>query len=48
MIPRQNPPDRIREQSEVQAAYEQVGKTPRHSVKSWYRDIFEFYQKNEC
>ena len=32
---------------EVQSAYEQVGKFPPNNVKSWYRDIYEFYQNNE-
>ena len=32
---------------EVQSAYEQVGKFPHNNVKSWYRDIYEFYQNNE-
>ena len=33
---------------EVQAAYEQIGYPPHHNTKSWYRDIYEFYQNNEC
>lgn len=37
----------FREQSEVKAAYEQVGWTPNRNTKSWYRDIYEFYQQNE-
>ena len=32
---------------EVKSAYEQVGKFPHNNVKSWYRDIYEFYQNNE-
>ena len=32
---------------EIQSAYEQVGKFPHNNVKSWYRDIYEFYQNNE-
>lgn len=36
------------EESEVQAAYAQVGDTPNRNTKSWYRDIYEFYQNNEC
>ena len=32
---------------EVQSSYEQVGKFPHNNVKSWYRDIYEFYQNNE-
>ena len=32
---------------EIQSAYEQVGKFPHNHVKSWYRDIYEFYQNNE-
>lgn len=39
---------KIRADSEVQAAYEQVGYSPDRSTKSWYRDIYEFYQNNEC
>lgn len=41
------PPPPIRETNEVVAAYEQVGWTPNHNTKSWYRDIYEFYQNNE-
>lgn len=41
------PPKPIRQQNEVQAAYEQVGYMPNRSTKSWYRDIYEFYQDNE-
>lgn len=41
------PPIPIREQNEVQAAYEQIGETPNRNTKSWYRDIYEFYQNNE-
>lgn len=39
---------RARMDSEVQAAYAQMGTPPHHSTKSWYRDIYEFYQNNEC
>lgn len=38
----------FRTENEVQAAYEQVGDTPNRNTKSWYRDIYEFYQNNEC
>lgn len=38
----------IRSESEIQSAYEQAGFSPQHNVKSWYRDIYEFYQNNEC
>lgn len=41
-------PLNFREESEIKAAYEQVGDTPNRSTKSWYRDIYEFYQNNEC
>lgn len=37
----------IREENEVHSAYVQVGKFPHNNVKSWYRDIYEFYQNNE-
>lgn len=37
----------FRNPNEVQAAYEQVGFTPHRNTKSWYRDIYEFYQNNE-
>ena len=47
-IERVAPPEKIRDESEVQSAYEQVGDTPNRDTKSWYRDIYEFYQKNEC
>lgn len=48
VIPRHKPPKHFREQDEVKAAYEQVGEFPHNNVKSWYRDIYEFYQNNEC
>lgn len=38
----------FRETDEVQAAYKQVGFNPNRNTKSWYRDIYEFYQNNEC
>lgn len=47
-IERATPPKNFRENSEVQSAYAQVGNTPNRNTKSWYRDIYEFYQKNEC
>lgn len=47
-IVRAKPQKGFREQSEVKAAYEQVGWTPNRNTKSWYRDIYEFYQNNEC
>lgn len=46
-IKRADPPKNFREESEVQAAYAQVGDTPNRNTKSWYRDIYEFYQNNE-
>lgn len=34
--------------NEVMAAQEQLGgHFPRASTKSWYRDIYDFYQNNE-
>lgn len=48
VIRRTSPPKNFRGESEVQAAYEQVGDTPSRNTKSWYRDIYEFYQNNEC
>lgn len=48
VIPRCKPSKNFREENEVKAAYEQVGKFPHNNVKSWYRDIYEFYQNNEC
>lgn len=39
--------EKIRGDSEVLSAYNQVGKFPHNDVKSWYRDIYEFYQNNE-
>lgn len=45
-IVRSAPPQNIRGE-EVQSAYKQVGKFPHNNVKSWYRDIYEFYQNNE-
>ena len=47
-IERATPPKNFREESEVQSAYIQVGDTPNRDTKSWYRDIYEFYQQNEC
>lgn len=47
-IQRASVPKHFREDSEVKAAYEQVGYTPNRNTKSWYRDIYEFYQNNEC
>lgn len=38
----------FREPNEVLSAYNQVGTPPSRDTKSWYRDIYEFYQKNEC
>lgn len=46
-IQRETPPENFREPSEVAAAYAQVGDTPNRNTKSWYRDIYEFYQNNE-
>jgi len=43
----QSPPPPVREVNEVQAAYAQVGQTPNRNIKSWYKDIYEFYQNNE-
>lgn len=48
VIPRAKAPVNFREPNEVQAAYRQVGDTPNRNTKSWYRDIYEFYQNNEC
>ena len=45
-IVRSATPQKIRG-DEVQSAYAQVGKLPHNNVKSWYRDIYEFYQNNE-
>ena len=47
VIRRVSPPKNFRNESEVQSAYEQVGDTPNRNTKSWYRDIYEFYQNNE-
>ena len=47
-IVRASPPKHIREESEVQAAYAQVGYNPNRNTRSWYRDIYDFYQNNEC
>lgn len=47
-IKRASAPTHFREESEVLAAYNQVGETPDRSTKSWYRDIYDFYQNNEC
>lgn len=47
-VQRASVPKHFREESEVHAAYKQVGNTPNRNTKSWYRDIYEFYQNNEC
>lgn len=47
-IQREETPKDIRKDSEVQAAYEQVGELPQRNTRSWYRDIYDFYQNNEC
>lgn len=47
-IQRLSLPIHFREEDEVRAAYEQVGYTPNRNTKSWYRDIYDFYQNNEC
>ena len=47
-IERSSIPTNIRQENEVQAAYAQVGYTPNRGTKSWYRDIYDFYQNNEC
>ena len=47
-IVRESPPESFRSDNEVQAAYAQVGETPERSTRSWYRDIYDFYQNNEC
>ena len=47
-IERVAPPEKIRVDNEVASAYIQVGDTPNRNTKSWYRDIYEFYQNNEC
>lgn len=46
-VKRESVTEPIRNTSEVQAAYKQVGYTPNRNTKSWYRDIYEFYQNNE-
>lgn len=47
-IIREKPQEGFRETSEISAAYKQVGYSPNRNTKSWYRDIYEFYQNNEC
>ena len=47
VIKREEPPKNFRDSNEVSAAYKQVGQTPNRNTKSWYRDIYEFYQNNE-
>ena len=46
-VKRATPPKNFREESEVQAAYAQVGDTPNRNTKSSYSDIYEVYQNNE-
>ena len=47
-IVREKADQKVREENEIQAAYNQVGETPNRNTKSWYRDIYDFYQNNEC
>ena len=47
-IERTSPPVNFRQENEVQAAYDQIGETPNRRTKSWYGDIYDFYQNNEC
>lgn len=47
-VVREEPPKEFRKENEVQAAYDQIGETPNRNTKSWYRDIYDFYQNNEC
>lgn len=46
-IRRESTDKKFREDNEIQAAYNQVGQPPNRNTKSWYRDIYEFYQNNE-
>lgn len=41
------PPVGYKERNEIQDAIEQVGGPRGNGTKSWYRDIYEFYQDNE-
>ena len=41
-------PDHFREENEAAAALKQVGYPPNRDTRSWYRDIYDFYQNNEC
>lgn len=41
-------PDHFRDENETAAAYQQVGHSPNRNTRSWYRDIYDFYQNNEC
>lgn len=41
-------PDHFRDENETAAAYQQVGDSPNRNTRSWYRDIYDFYQNNEC
>jgi hypothetical protein len=48
-IVREHPKGPFHAKNEVMAAQEQLGgHFPRASTKSWYRDIYDYYQNNEC
>lgn len=47
-VTRLKPTEHFREEDEVKAAYDQIGDTPYRGTKSWYRDIYDYYQNNEC
>ena len=47
-IDRASPQKNFRQESEIRAAYAQIGYSPNRNTKSWYRDIYDFYQNNEC
>lgn len=48
-IVRQKVTSPFHEPNEVMAAQDQLGGSfPNRRRKSWYRDIYEFYQNNEC
>lgn len=47
-IRRAKVPTNFKGDNEVQSAYEQIGSSPNRITRSWYRDIYDFYQSNEC
>ena len=46
-IQRFQSPEKVRDDNEVSAAYEQLGYSPERYTRSWYSDIYRLFH-NEC